>query len=114
MPAPGPGPAPAQTANFPQQHVEDGATKVYPAFAVSPGTLFQVKMVGEGNPGDPDLYVRFGEAPTLTRYNCRPYLNGANEMCSLNVPSGQREAFVMVRGYSTGNYGLTVVHVPGQ
>jgi serine protease len=112
-PAPGPSPAPAQTASFTQQHVDRGAVKVYQAFAVSPGTLFQVKMVGEGNPGDPDIYVRFGGAPTPTRYNCRPYLSGANETCALDVPSGQRQAFVMVRGYAAGNYSLTVVYVPG-
>jgi len=70
-------------------------------------------MVGEGNAGDPDVYVRFGAAPTQTIYNCRPYLVGADEMCALDVPSGQRQAFVMVRGYTAGNYKLTVVHVPG-
>jgi hypothetical protein len=107
-------PCTAQTKNFPQQHVNRGEAKDYPVFAVSPGTAFQVKMVGEGSPGDPDLYVRFGEMPTTTQYNCRPYLTGADEMCSLDVPSGQRQAFVVVRGYADGNYNLTVTHTPGQ
>lgn len=113
-PAPGPAPTPAQTVSFTRQHVDRRETKVYPAFTVSPGTSFQVQMVGEGNPGDPDVYVRFGGTPTLTRYNCRPYLTGADEMCALDVPSGQRQAFVMVRGYAAGNYGLSVVYVPGR
>ena len=113
-PAPSPVPSPTQTQNFPQQHVNRGEVKTYPAFSVSPGTLFQVKMVGSGSPGDPDLYVRFGQAPTQTRYHCRPYLSGAEEMCALDVPRGQRQAFVMVRGYSTGNYSLNVVYIPGR
>src|SRR5262249_30558486 len=112
QPPPPPPPTAPQTERLTQQHVERGEMKVYPAFSVSPGTLLQVKMAGEGSPGDPDVYVRFGTAPTLTRYNCRPYLNGADEMCSLDVPNGQRQAFVMVRGYTAGNYSLTVVHVP--
>jgi serine protease len=105
---------PTQTQNFPQQHVNRGELKTYPAFLVSPGTLFQVQMVGERNPGDPDLYVRFGQAATPTQYHCRPYLTGAEELCALDVPSGQRQAFVMVRGYTTGNYTLNVVYSPGR
>ena len=84
-------------------------------FSVSPGTLLKVEMVGEGIPGDPDVYVRYKDLPTQKRYNCRPYLVGAEEICSLDVPpKGVTQAYVMVRGYSEGNYSLTVVHVPNQ
>ena len=42
-----------------------------------------------GGTGDADLYVRFGSAPTLTAYNCRPYRNGNNETCTFtNVSAG--------------------------
>src|SRR5262249_43794986 len=64
QPPPTPPPTSARTENFTHQHVNRGATKVYPPFSVAPGTLLQVKMVGEGNAGDPDVYVRFGAAPT--------------------------------------------------
>ncbi len=40
-----------------------------------------------GTTGDADLYVRFGSAPTTTTYNCRPYLGGNNESCTMNAPS---------------------------
>lgn len=40
-----------------------------------------------GGTGDADLYVRFGSAPTLRRYSCRPYLVGNNETCSFPTPS---------------------------
>ncbi|MCA9579851.1 MAG: PPC domain-containing protein, partial [Myxococcales bacterium] len=57
-----------------------------------------------------DLYVRFGAQPTTTTYNCRPYLTGSNETCDLTVPSGQTQAYIGVRGYSsaTSSYNLTV------
>ncbi|MBU2280095.1 MAG: S8 family serine peptidase [Gammaproteobacteria bacterium] len=39
-----------------------------------------------GGTGDADLYVRFGSAPTASNYTCRPYLNGNNEVCTINNP----------------------------
>ena len=51
-----------------------------------------------GGSGDADLYVRFGSAPTTSSYDCRPYLNGNNETCSIsNIQEGTY--FVMIRGY---------------
>ena len=40
-----------------------------------------------GTSGDADLYVRFGSQPTTSSYNCRPYLSGNNESCTINAPS---------------------------
>jgi hypothetical protein len=54
--------------------VAKGAQQAYAPLAVVPGTQLVVKMTGSG---DPDLYVRFGSAPTLTAFDCRPYLAGA-------------------------------------
>jgi vibriolysin len=39
-----------------------------------------------GGTGDGDLYVRSGSAPTETTYNCRPYLSGNNETCTISNP----------------------------
>ena len=55
-------------------------------FAVTPGTGLTVVMTGTG---DPDLYVKFGSAPTTASHNCRPYLSGASETCTLTVPQGK-------------------------
>ncbi|MFC6981701.1 PPC domain-containing protein [Microbulbifer taiwanensis] len=53
-----------------------------------------------GGSGDADLYVQFGSAPTTSSYECRPYLNGNNETCSIsNVQAGTYH--VMVRAYSS-------------
>jgi Zn-dependent metalloprotease len=77
----------------------------YPAYSVVAGTQFKVVMSGTG---DPDLYVRFGAAPTTTTYNCRPYASGAAETCDLTVPAGQTSAYVMVRGYTAATYTLNI------
>ena len=57
--------------------------------------------------GDPDLYVRWDNAPTTTAYNCRPYLEGAAEQCTLTVPATTTSVFVSVRGYVAGTYEVT-------
>ncbi|WP_308364743.1 MULTISPECIES: S8 family peptidase [unclassified Microbulbifer] len=53
-----------------------------------------------GGSGDADLYVRFGSAPTTSSYDCRPYVGGNSENCSIsNVQAGTY--YVMVRAYSS-------------
>jgi hypothetical protein len=72
---------------------------------VRPGSRFVVTMTGSG---DPDLYVRFGAAPTLTTFDCRPFQTGATETCTLTVPAGRTQAFLMVRGFRAGSFNLTI------
>jgi serine protease len=63
-----------------------------------------------GGAGDADLYVRFGTAPTTSAWDCRPFLDGNNETCS--IPTPQTGTYhVMVRGFAafsgvtlTGSY----------
>jgi serine protease len=53
-----------------------------------------------GGSGDADLFVRFGSVPTSSAYDCRPYLSGNNETCSLgNAQVGTYH--VMLSAYST-------------
>ncbi|WP_224365273.1 M4 family metallopeptidase [Hyalangium versicolor] len=54
---------------------------------------------GTGNTGDADLYVRLGAAPTTTTYNCRPYLSGNSETCTLSNPAAGTW-YACSRGYS--------------
>lgn len=49
-----------------------------------------------GGSGDVDLYVRRAARPTTTQYDCRPYLNGNSETCSMDSAGTY---FVMLRGY---------------
>ncbi len=75
-----------------------------------PADATNLKFVTSGGTGDADMYVKFGSQPTTTSYDCRPYLNGNNETCSIsNVQAGTYH--VMIRGYSafsglslTGSY----------
>jgi len=60
-----------------------------------------------GSNGDPDLYTRFGSRPTTSTYSCRPYLNGANETCTISSATAG-DHYVMVRGY-TAYSGLSLV-----
>jgi serine protease len=77
----------------------------YNPLPVSPGSNFRVVMTGTG---DPDLYVRFGAQPTLTAFNCRPFIDGPNETCNLTVPAGQTQAHIMVHGFSAATYTINV------
>jgi hypothetical protein len=53
-----------------------------------------------GGSGDGDLYVRYGAPPTESAYNCRPYIGGNEETCSITSPSAGTW-YVSVRGYSS-------------
>ncbi len=74
-------------------------------YNVVAGTSFKVVMSGLG---DPDLYVRFGQAPTTYAYDCRPFLSGPQETCEVTVPTGQGTAYVMVQGYAAASYTLAI------
>lgn len=41
-----------------------------------------------GGSGDADLYTRLGAKPTLSLYDCRPYLAGNNEQCASSATAG--------------------------
>lgn len=55
-----------------------------------------------GGTGDADLYVRQGGEPSLTEYDCAPYLSGNNEQCSVVNPVVGRY-YVNIQAYETFN-----------
>ena len=91
-----------KTETYTGQSVAKDAWKSYGPFPVSPGTIVEVVMHGESNPGDPDLYVRFNQDPETNAFDCRPYLSGAEETCSLDVPANVTAVHVRVRWLFTG------------
>lgn len=101
-----------QTQNFAAQSVAKNAQNSHGSFAVASGSTIEVVMGGAGATGDPDLYVRFREAPRVNAFDCRPYTDGPVETCTLTVPANETRAFVMVRGYAAGTYDLSVTHTP--
>lgn len=88
--------------------VSRGQLLQFNPITVKPGSTLTVAMTGSG---DPDLYVRFAGAPSLTVYDCRPYKSGAAETCSLTVPATATQFYMAVNGYQAGNYNLTVNYV---
>lgn len=82
-----------------------GEQRRLPAVQAPAGTTVTVQMSGTG---DADLYVAFGAPPSLSRYDCRPYHESANETCVLTVPASAPELFVMIDGYTQSTYELHV------
>lgn len=52
-----------------------------------------------GGTGDADLYVKYGAAPTTSSYDCRPYLGGNAETCTIAAPQAGTW-YIKLRGYS--------------
>lgn len=78
------------------QPTED-AVDIYFVDVSDGATSLTVQM--SGGSGDADLYVRFGEEPTFSVYDCRPFKNGNNETCQFDNPSEGRW-YVMVHAYT--------------
>ncbi len=50
--------------------------------------------------GDADLYVKFGSAPTISSYDCRPYLNGNIENCNFANPNAGTY-YIMLKAFNS-------------
>jgi hypothetical protein len=75
-----------------------GDNKTFTTPTLDAGT-YEFDLTGTG---DADLYVRIGSAPSLTQFDCRPYLDGSAETCTVTLaqpaPIG-----VMVNGYAASS-----------
>ncbi|MEP7097400.1 MAG: PKD domain-containing protein [Dokdonella sp.] len=67
---------------------------------VVPAGATNLKFAISGGTGDADLYVKFGSAPTLTTYDCRPYITGNNESCPIATAQGGTY-YVMLNSYAS-------------
>ncbi len=107
-PDPDPDPDPDQLSNGVAVGNLSGATGSERRYIVAvPAGASNLQIRISGGSGDADLYVRFGQAPTTSAYDCRPYLNGNNETCT--VASPQTGTYhVLLRGYSSYS-GVTLV-----
>ena len=65
---------------------------------VPPGALSLTVVLRSGT-GDADLYVRRNNQPTTSQFDCRPYLNGNFEFCTVEAPAAGTW-FVSLRGFS--------------
>ncbi|PCK32815.1 M28 family metallopeptidase [Pseudoalteromonas piscicida] len=55
-----------------------------------------------GGTGDADLYVNFGSQPNTGTYQCRPYKNGNNEVCTISNPKAGTW-HIGLQGYQAAN-----------
>jgi len=67
---------------------------------VVPAGASNLKFVSAGGSGDADMYVKFGSAPTTSSYDCRPYLSGNNETCTIAAPQAGTW-YVSLRAYAS-------------
>ena len=98
-PPPPPPPPPANELQNNVARVISGAQGTDTRFTmVVPTGRTSLSFSISGGTGDADLYVRFGTAPTLTTYDCRPYRTGNTETCTItNIRAGTYH--INVRGY---------------
>jgi secreted trypsin-like serine protease len=75
-----------------------GSWQHFPITVPSGSTSLTVKQFN--GTGDADLYVRAGSQPTTTAYNCRPYLSGNSETCTITNPAAGTW-YVSIQGYSS-------------
>jgi len=81
--------------------------KTFGPFKAGVGT-FKAETTGTG---DIDLYVRKGSVPTTSSYSCKSDGSTATETCSTSV-TANGDVYVMLNGYTAGNYNLKVTYRP--
>jgi len=64
-----------------------------------PAMATDLSFAMSGGTGDADLYVKFGAEPTVSDYDCRPYLAGNDESCAID-PAQEGTYYVKVIGYT--------------
>lgn len=79
----------------------------YKIFVPAGQTSLVIRITGATNSGDCDLYVKQGAQPTLSTFDYRPYLSGANETVSVSSPIAG-DWYIMLHGY-TAYSGVTLV-----
>jgi len=87
---------PANSGTVTDIDLARGEMKLWEVFVPSNVKLFEVSI--NGGTGDADLYLRRGQAPTLSTYDCRHYISGSNETCRVTNPTADTY-HIGVRGY---------------
>jgi len=64
-----------------------------------PAGALTLSVIVAGGTGDADLYVRQTSQPTTATFNCRPFLTGNSEFCTINAPAAGTW-FVSLRGFA--------------
>lgn len=65
-----------------------------------PGTATKLEFKISGGIGDADLYIKYGSLPSESSYECRPRLDGNDEICSSNSPQAGTY-YIMIQAYAS-------------
>jgi hypothetical protein len=107
-PNPTPTPTPTPTPDSDLVVLENGVTEsgieskagVQLKFAIDvPAGATALSFTMKNGKGDADLYVRFGKEPTQSRYDCRPYKEGRDEVCEFDEVE-QGRYYVVIDAYT--------------
>lgn len=77
----------------------NAGNKQYFTLDVASGAT-DLSFVMSGGTGDADMYVKYGQAPSSSDFDCRPYKNGNAESCPI-VPAQAGTYWVMINAYSS-------------
>lgn len=66
---------------------------------VVPSGQASLKITTSGGTGDVDLYTRLGSRPTTSAYDCRPYVSGNTETCTVTNPAAGTY-YILLNGYA--------------
>lgn len=103
-------PAPVEAAAGElRDSVAAGESRCYAVHVTGSPSDLTVKLAGpSGRTADLDLYVRYGEAPSATAYDCRPFTALSTEECRFADPK-TGEWYVIVHAAGTGgDYALSI------
>jgi serine protease len=77
------------------------ATGAYVKYTLAvPAGASSLKFVMSGGTGDADMYVKFGAEPTDTVYDCRPYVSGNAETCTIATAQAGTY-YINLKAYAT-------------
>ncbi len=79
-------------------------------YSYTPASSQNTTVSISGGSGDADLYINTGSEPSTSSYLCRPYLNGNNESCSVQLSAGEA-VYIGVRAYTSFS-GVTLEVTP--
>lgn len=86
---------------------QSGATNAQTFYKIDvPAGQTSLTITISGGTGDADMYTKFGARPTLSTYDCRPYVSGNAETCTVNNPAAGTY-YVMLNGYAAYS-GVTI------
>lgn len=83
-------------------------TRAFGPFKLKAGGSLKASTTGSG---DIDLFVKKGGAASTSSYDCKSDGGTATESCTVNSASNA-DVHVLLKGYSAGNYNLSVSYTP--